>query len=310
MQSLEVSELRVAGDNGGDDEDPSTCGRGWASLPWPARRKTCPGDSRGPRPSRRLRGRGGTRKDCTIDGRSYRPGSSDQSPGAGHTQAPQLRQWFGWRRGSARLLSPTLVTHFSHAPPEIRAPEPCAQSPLSCSSFSLSSAPRSAPSSPRRDAFRRCALTETACAAHHADRRGASGHGYHWLVLCDVCHRARASLDRFYLVTSRRFLSLATSITYTCFTYTQVSVERLVRDKKVMCRENDSVPSLMRCAAFLLMSAAHARTLQPDDIEGTVGALVPLLVAQKTSVYYVIFTNGDKGCGASFCQNWYLPKRG
>jgi len=42
----------------------------------------------------------------------------------------------------------------------------------------------------------------------------------------------------------------------------------------------------------------------PDDIEGCSGGLVSALIAQKTQVFYVIVTNGDKGCGNTFCRNW------
>jgi len=45
----------------------------------------------------------------------------------------------------------------------------------------------------------------------------------------------------------------------------------------------------------------------PDDIEASAGGLISILTAQKPKppqIYYVILTNGDKGCAASFCQNW------
>jgi len=42
----------------------------------------------------------------------------------------------------------------------------------------------------------------------------------------------------------------------------------------------------------------------PDDIEAGAGGLVGLLTAQGTKVVYVITTNGDKGCGSPFCQNY------
>jgi len=47
------------------------------------------------------------------------------------------------------------------------------------------------------------------------------------------------------------------------------------------------------------MIAAH-----PDDIEACAGGLVAKLTEQNTQVFYVIVTNGDKGCGAPFCMNW------
>eukprot|EP01089_Gocevia_fonbrunei_P013947 TRINITY_DN3704_c0_g1_i2.p1 TRINITY_DN3704_c0_g1~~TRINITY_DN3704_c0_g1_i2.p1 ORF type:complete len:277 (+),score=61.02 TRINITY_DN3704_c0_g1_i2:758-1588(+) len=49
----------------------------------------------------------------------------------------------------------------------------------------------------------------------------------------------------------------------------------------------------------VLFISAH-----PDDIEGTVGGTVYNLIKQKSEVFYVILTNGDKGCGADFCKNW------
>jgi len=45
----------------------------------------------------------------------------------------------------------------------------------------------------------------------------------------------------------------------------------------------------------------------PDDIEACAGGLISILTSQKPKppkISYVIMTNGDKGCGASFCQNW------
>jgi LmbE family N-acetylglucosaminyl deacetylase len=38
-------------------------------------------------------------------------------------------------------------------------------------------------------------------------------------------------------------------------------------------------------------------TAHPDDIEGAAGGLVATLVAAEVEIYYVIITNGDKGCG-------------
>jgi len=54
--------------------------------------------------------------------------------------------------------------------------------------------------------------------------------------------------------------------------------------------------TLFKTAMFI---AAH-----PDDIEACVGGIVWQLTQQNTQVIYVIVTNGDKGCGASFCENW------
>jgi len=45
-------------------------------------------------------------------------------------------------------------------------------------------------------------------------------------------------------------------------------------------------------------------TAHPDDIECFAGGLVSSLRQQGTTVYYVIVTNGDKGCGNPFCQNY------
>jgi len=45
-------------------------------------------------------------------------------------------------------------------------------------------------------------------------------------------------------------------------------------------------------------------TAHPDDIEGCGGGLVALLRQQGTPVYYLIVTNGDKGCANTMCQNW------
>ncbi len=50
----------------------------------------------------------------------------------------------------------------------------------------------------------------------------------------------------------------------------------------------------------VLMVSAH-----PDDIEACAGGLVTLLAAQSTEVYFLIITNGDKGCGnPAMCGNW------
>lgn len=42
----------------------------------------------------------------------------------------------------------------------------------------------------------------------------------------------------------------------------------------------------------------------PDDIEASAGGLIAQLTAQGTTVYYMILTNGDKGCGNPKCENW------
>jgi len=49
----------------------------------------------------------------------------------------------------------------------------------------------------------------------------------------------------------------------------------------------------------VLFISAH-----PDDIEICSGGLVSLLTQQGTEVAYTIVTNGDKGCGNPFCQNY------
>jgi LmbE family N-acetylglucosaminyl deacetylase len=49
----------------------------------------------------------------------------------------------------------------------------------------------------------------------------------------------------------------------------------------------------------LLFKLAH-----PDDIEACAGGLIASLTAQQTNVYYLITTNGDKGCSNQFCLNW------
>jgi LmbE family N-acetylglucosaminyl deacetylase len=49
----------------------------------------------------------------------------------------------------------------------------------------------------------------------------------------------------------------------------------------------------------VLMVGAH-----PDDIEGFSAGLSYELVLQKKQVYYLIMTNGNKGCGNKFCANW------
>jgi len=46
------------------------------------------------------------------------------------------------------------------------------------------------------------------------------------------------------------------------------------------------------------MVSAH-----PDDIEAATGGTVAQLTSQGTSVRYVIFTNGDKGCSSLACLN-------
>src|SRR4051812_17207868 len=45
-------------------------------------------------------------------------------------------------------------------------------------------------------------------------------------------------------------------------------------------------------------------TAHPDDIEGCAGGTVALLRDQGTTVYYIIVTNGDKGCGSPICANF------
>eukprot|EP01113_Clastostelium_recurvatum_P026220 TRINITY_DN3147_c0_g1_i1.p1 TRINITY_DN3147_c0_g1~~TRINITY_DN3147_c0_g1_i1.p1 ORF type:complete len:270 (+),score=44.91 TRINITY_DN3147_c0_g1_i1:172-981(+) len=42
----------------------------------------------------------------------------------------------------------------------------------------------------------------------------------------------------------------------------------------------------------------------PDDIEGTCGGTVALMAKFNVEVYYLIVTNGDKGCGVPFCANY------
>eukprot|EP01116_Phalansterium_solitarium_P025655 TRINITY_DN9917_c0_g1_i2.p1 TRINITY_DN9917_c0_g1~~TRINITY_DN9917_c0_g1_i2.p1 ORF type:complete len:299 (+),score=42.13 TRINITY_DN9917_c0_g1_i2:44-898(+) len=49
----------------------------------------------------------------------------------------------------------------------------------------------------------------------------------------------------------------------------------------------------------VVMVSAH-----PDDIEAGAGSTISLLTAQGTQVYYVIVTNGDKGCLSAICANW------
>ncbi|KAH3764179.1 LmbE family protein [Pelomyxa schiedti] len=47
----------------------------------------------------------------------------------------------------------------------------------------------------------------------------------------------------------------------------------------------------------------------PDDIETCMGGLVYLLTQSGVPVYYVILTNGDKGCGnPSICENLTAPE--
>ena len=49
----------------------------------------------------------------------------------------------------------------------------------------------------------------------------------------------------------------------------------------------------------VLMIGAH-----PDDIEGANGGFVSMLTKQNTQVYYLILTNGDKGCSNVKCIDW------
>lgn len=50
----------------------------------------------------------------------------------------------------------------------------------------------------------------------------------------------------------------------------------------------------------VLMFAAH-----PDDIEASAGGTIAQLTAQNTNVFYVIATNGDKGCSnETLCATW------
>jgi LmbE family N-acetylglucosaminyl deacetylase len=49
----------------------------------------------------------------------------------------------------------------------------------------------------------------------------------------------------------------------------------------------------------VLFISAH-----PDDIEASAGGLISQLTQTDVEVFYVILTNGDKGCANSFCLNW------
>jgi len=55
----------------------------------------------------------------------------------------------------------------------------------------------------------------------------------------------------------------------------------------------------------VLFIAAH-----PDDVEGSVGGTVALLTQAGVQVYYLIITNGDKGCGTTFCENYTCAQIG
>jgi len=57
------------------------------------------------------------------------------------------------------------------------------------------------------------------------------------------------------------------------------------------------------CAHVLRLSPAHnIRCIPHQHIPPP--HLLPALTAQGTSVIFIIITNGDKGCGASFCANF------
>ncbi|KAH3767201.1 LmbE family protein [Pelomyxa schiedti] len=64
---------------------------------------------------------------------------------------------------------------------------------------------------------------------------------------------------------------------------------------------NCAVPQPLDYSSWqrVLMIAAH-----PDDVECTAGGLVYLLTQQGKEVFYLIVTNGDKGCSAASCKNW------
>jgi len=46
----------------------------------------------------------------------------------------------------------------------------------------------------------------------------------------------------------------------------------------------------------------------PDDIECCAGGLISYLTQQNTTVYYVIVTNGDKGCSNPICEDWTMDQ--
>eukprot|EP01116_Phalansterium_solitarium_P021546 TRINITY_DN6744_c0_g1_i2.p1 TRINITY_DN6744_c0_g1~~TRINITY_DN6744_c0_g1_i2.p1 ORF type:complete len:145 (+),score=2.18 TRINITY_DN6744_c0_g1_i2:76-510(+) len=68
-----------------------------------------------------------------------------------------------------------------------------------------------------------------------------------------------------------------------------------------------SIPSPLNISNWIgknvMMVSAH-----PDDIENCAGATVSLLTQLGIQVYYVIVTNGDKGCSADFCLNFTAPQ--
>lgn len=49
----------------------------------------------------------------------------------------------------------------------------------------------------------------------------------------------------------------------------------------------------------VLLISAH-----PDDIEGTMGGTVALLTTHHTEVFFLIITNGNKGCSNTMCKDW------
>jgi len=67
----------------------------------------------------------------------------------------------------------------------------------------------------------------------------------------------------------------------------------------LVCTVLSAAPLNTTAWTKVLLISAH-----PDDIEACAGGLIASLTSQNIPVYYVILTNGDKGCSNPICQDW------